>query len=516
MKDKYKYFGSSALVLIVIIICSLFLVMDRNAFFKILGNLNPFNNRYNLYNSGLDIVNIKLNRKHLLNLLHSAGNNPQNIKESNGHQLKNGKDYKLVMQNLKDDESINLYKKKAFAVIYNEILPFYENNKFHLLPINDITYSDWNFIQELLRSSNNISLVGKYVVLKINGINQGVYYLKSTISKSFLNNKKFDDSVVYDFSNFPTIGNALDTNYWNATPSFRLINKLSKKRGLCSICGDINSNAFIRYIAVILISGNFTKLSDRSLNMVYNKEANNLEPILLKITFEKLKDNWEELLRNPDYSIINEILSTEKNRKALYFELNKLVQNKHIISTSFNKLNLNFEVAIKNDTQKDVPYINFIQQNNILLDILKNNLDIIDMSLSSHHVETTVFIKENKNQIALSFNFINRGLFPVVMNKIKINLEGTIDDILLSSHSILSQYTYEQKNNLYSIKFNKDINVYGSDNSSVNSVILVVLKNLKQSVIMKEIKTYYTNKYTGINLGRQEGEKIAWVSKDGY
>jgi hypothetical protein len=516
MKDKYKYFISSALVLIVIMISSQFMVMDRSVFFNILENLNPFNNRYNLYNSGLEIVNININRKHLLNLLQGASNNLHEVKGSNAHQLKNGNEYKLVINNLKMDGINNLYKKKAFAIIYKEISPYYENNTFHLLPLNDTTYSDWDFIQNLLRSSNNISLGGKYVVLKINGINQGVYYFKSIISKYFLNNNMSDESVVYDFTNFPTIGNALNTNYWNATPSFRLINKLSTKIGTCSICGDINSNAFIKYMAVILVSGNFVKLSDRNLNMVYNTEDKYLEPILLKIRFMKLNDNWPELLRKPDYSIINEILSTDINRKVLYFELNKIVQKKDIISASFNELKHTYEVAIKNDLQKGVSYRQFIQQNIMLLNIIKYNLDIIEITLSNHHVDTSVFITENKTEISLMFNFRNRGLFPVIMDRIKINLEGTIDEIQLLIESKLTQYNYEQKNNSHYVIFKNGIEVPWTDDTYVNNVILKVLKNLDQVIILKGVTTYYTNVYTSKRIERQEGNKIAWINKDGY
>jgi spore coat protein CotH len=169
------------------------------------GFLNPFRNRHLLLNSGLPIYDLKISRQEYAKVEQAV---EQNIKRgymtddaklwSNAQFIHDGQMYNVKVRVRGALAPHWAYPKKSWRIKFgNEMLshdgkvieePIYFQGKrqINLIIPSDKRYALAYFINELLRNYKLVTMQDNFVILRINGVIQGLYYEVEQFDKPML------------------------------------------------------------------------------------------------------------------------------------------------------------------------------------------------------------------------------------------------------------------------------------------------------------------------------------------
>ena len=495
----------------------------RDKLMKFVDDINPLKGKIFYKKDTLPIIELKLDIKDLnsitervekakrttIYILHMYDeiNQYRKVKMFVG-----GKEYKIKFKLHGVDSPHFLLQKKSFEIkIRNKNISYYKNMKKFALIIPEEANIVSYFSYEIAKKINLLTPKHFFVYLKINGIDQGIYFLEESLNKTLLernNLSGYDILKTTESWRHQYRGGPHYNPFLNEYSGLSVKNLTKKELQQLVIFKKLFNSTDIKFIKTHIYENEFAKLdalrvlfADRNahsidfdnLKLLLNTSTNKILPffrienVLKKLplkTFEpKLYQNLVHKHINFFYTLIRDNSYRTKRNRILY----SLLQQKDEILKLYNKIEAKYLPLLLNDTTNNVPTRFFKFKSKQVNWNLPYNFKVIKKYLEYARVFVDI-VKKDKNSFEIKINPdsnspIKTDNFLLFVNKKYIGNIVEIYDRQTGKKAKIRITTYDRNRAVINLtSFLKD-----------NNYLLSLNKNLEP----KKNPSYYTIKFNG-------------------
>ena len=238
-------------------------------------------------------------------------------------------------------------------------------------------------------------------------------------------------------------------------------------------------NINIRMVRKILKKGLILSLE---MNILINKKKTIINNFKLNNLFSSINNFIIDIINKK--SLLEE-LKVKKDKKNNYDNLLNLNNKKINLDLSFNKINKNNEIKIRNTRKSILNYSNFSSNEAFgNTNLLNNNSSPVEIMYYNNMINKPI-INQYLKEIS-KFNMLRKGIFIYYNNLIGFNFNNNINKLIKNIYKLL-QSSFKSMYCLIS----KPVFIITPDKISIQLFYYLFIPNLLK---LKQIKLYYKNK----------------------